>query len=409
MANTLITSSWVITEVGFEYVNQIQFVKQLTRKYDKSFMIDGARVGSTVQVKIPQRYQVTSGQALQVQNLLDQTVPVTLTDQLNVGFGWSSAQATTDLNDVRENYIMPAAKNLANTVDANAFATIYPTVSQSVGTPGTALSNISTMLAGGVKLTDSSAALSGRKVVLDPLQMANMAATASTLFNPSGAISANYKKGQFAGNQLGFDEWYQDPNRPTHTTGSFSASTPIVSSADQTGSSIATSGWASLALKRGDVLTFAGVYSVNPLSYVSTGRLRQFVVTADTVDTAGSATIPISPSIIPTGQLKNVSASPALNAAVTVLGSTALPNTTLTATASPQGIALIKDAAAFVSADLAMPNGGAKATFVRSDEWGLSIRFVEQYQSTTDQNLNRLDVLVGAATINPDFMFRIWS
>lgn len=409
MANTILTSSWVITEVGFEYNNEIQLVKHLQKKYDKSFMIDGARVGSTVQVKVPQRYIPTSGQALQVQNLLDQTVPVTLTDQLNVGFGWSSAQATTDLNEVRENYIMPAAKTLANAVDANAFQTLYPTISQSIGTPGSAPSSISTYLAGGVKLTDSAAGLSGRKTVLDPLAMATIAAAASTIFNPSSAIGANYKKGQFAGQQLGFEEWYQDPNRPTHTTGSFSGSTPIVSSADQTGSSLATSGWSSLALKRGDVFTIAGVYSVNPISYVSNGRLRQFVVTADTVDGGGAATIPISPPIIPTGQLKNVSNSPALNSAITVLGASALPSTALTATVSPQGFLFVKDFAAFVSADLAMPNGGAKASFVRSDEWALSIRFVEQYQSTTDQNLNRLDVLVGTAPINPDFGVRVWG
>lgn len=409
MANTLITSSWVTKEVALEFTNEITFVKQLNRDYDDQFIVEGAHVGSTVQARLPQQFQVTSGQAFQQQNLSDQTTPVTLTDQLNVGMGWSSAQKTTDLDDIRERYINPAAAALANVVDANAFQAVYPNISQAIGTPGAGgPTATSTYLSGGVKLTDLAVPLNRRVAVLDQQQMATLANTQAALFNPSGYVSGVAEKGMFAGAQLGFSKWFQDANRPLHTTGTFTASTPVTTAGGQTGSSITTSGWASGAttLNRGDVLTFAGVYSVNPLSYVSTGRLRQFVVTATISDTTGAITLPIAPSIIPSGQRQNVSNSPGNGVAISVWGSAAVGGVLATAV-SPVGLLFHPDVATFVMADLAEPNGGAKATFVRSKAWALSIRMVEQYQSTTDQNLTRLDVLVGTAVLQERLGVRV--
>lgn len=240
--------------------------------------------------------------------------------------------------------------------------------------------------------------------------MATLANATATLFNPSAVISENYKKGQFGRMQLGIDEWYQDQNRPVHTTGTFTASTPLVNGANQTGSTLSTNGWASGAttLKKGDIFTIAGVNSVNPLSYRSTGRLQQFVVTADTADSGGAiAALPISPSIITSGALQTVDASPAASAVITVLGATSASAGTLATTTSPQGLVYHPDAFAFVMADLVQPGAGARSTTVRSKQWGIAIRMVEQYQIATDQNPSRLDILIGAATVQARLACRV--
>lgn len=399
MANTLATSSWVTKEVARYFLNDITFVANVNRTYDDQYVQAGARVGNTVNARLPQRFTATDGQALQLQNLYDQTVPITLTNQKNVAFGYSSAQATTELDNIRQRYVQPAAETLANAADVLAFNEVYTDVYNSVGIPGTTPSAILTYLQGGVKLTDSATPTAGRKAVLDPLAMATIASASSTLFNPGSVISENYKKGQFGKNQLGFEDWYQDPNRPAHTTGAFTAASPVVTSANQTGASIATDTWASGAsdLKKGDIITLAGVYSVNPLSYQSTGRLQQFTITADISDSTGDMTIPISPSIITSGALQTVSASPATGAAVTVWSTAA--GGALTATASPTGMLYHPDAFAFVMADLIQVGAGARSTTVRSKQWGIAIRMVEQYQISTDQNPCRLDILIGAATV----------
>jgi len=407
MANTIANSSWVTKETALQFLNEIKFVANVSRTYDDQYVQSGAKVGNTVNARLPQRFTVADGQAMQVQNLFDQTVPITLTNQKHVATSWSSAQATTELDMVRDRYVQPAAEALGNAADVLAYEAVYRDVSSAVGTPGTTPATKALYLTAGVKLTDLSVPLSGRVAVLDPLAMATIADATTALFNPSATISENYKTGMFGRNQLGIGEWYQDPNAPSYTTGSFTSASPTVNGAGQTGSTLVTQAWASGAttLNKGDVFTIAGVFGVNPLSYSSTGRLQQFVVTATTSDTAGAMTIPISPSIITSGALQTVTASPANAAAISVWGTAAAA--ALTATVSKQSLVYHPDAFAFVMADLANPNGGAKVSTARSKQFGVSIRMIEQYQIGTDQNPTRMDILIGAATVQARLACRV--
>ena len=412
MANTLATPSWTTKEVARGFINKLVFLANVNRTYDDQYEIAGAKVGNTVNARLPQRFTVTDGQALQLQNLYDQTVPISLTNQKNVAFGYSSQQATTELDNIRARYVNPGSEALANAAEVLAFNAVYRDIYSSVGTPGTTPTTTLTYLQAGVKLTDLSTPLRGRVAVLDPLAMSTLANTTSSLFNPTAVISENYEEGMFGRKQLGVDKWLHDPVRPTHTTGTFTASTPLVNGASQTGSTLNTNGWASGAatLNKGDIFTIAGVNSVNPLSYSSTGRLQQFVVTATTSDASGAmATLPISPSIITSGQLQTVDASPANDAVITVLGATAAASGTLATTSSPQSFVYHPDAFAFVMADLMKPGAGAESTTVRSKSLGFSIRMVEQYQIGTDQNPSRLDILIGAATIQARLASRVWG
>lgn len=412
MANTLATPSWVTKEVALYYVNNIKYVANLNKVYDDQFVVSGAKVGNTIQVRLPQRFQLTQGQALQLQNLYDQTVPVSLTTQLNVAFGYSSAEATTEINDVRERYVMPAAETLANGADVLAYTNTYKSVYSAVGTPGTTPNQNLTYLQAGVKMTDLAAPKGGRVAVLDPIAQITLVNANLTLFNPNRKISEEYETGEFAEDALGVAKWYEDQNRPLFTTGTWtSTATPIIAAANQTGSTLNTSGWASgsTALVAGDIFTIAGVNSVNPLSFQSTGRLQQFVVTANTADSAGAiAALPISPPIITSGQLQTVDSVPANNAIINMIGSTGATYA-YAATQSPQSLLFVKDFAAFVTADLVAPSAGARSTFVRAKEYGLSLRMVEQFQIQTDQNPSRLDIICGATTIQPRLAVRIFG
>jgi P22 coat protein - gene protein 5 len=289
-------------------------------------------------------------------------------------------------------------------------------VYSAVGSPTTTPSSNLTYLQAGVKLTDLAAPTSGRKAMLDPLAMVTLANANLALFNPAQKISQAWKEGQFGTDALAVGEWFQEPNRPLHTTGYFTSASPTVNGASQTGSSLVTQAWASGAtvLKKGDIFTVAGVYSVNPLSYRSTGRLQQFVITADATDSSGAITLSISPSIITSGALQTVNASPADSAAITVLGATSASSGTFGNSGtsgydSPQSLLYHPDAFAFVMADLVKPGAGATSTTVRSKQAGISIRMVEQYQIGTDQNPSRLDILIGAATLQARLACRIYG
>jgi hypothetical protein len=407
MANTLVTPTWVTNETALRFMNSVKGVANFNRTYDDSFRQSGAKVGATIQVRLPQRAQVRRGQAWAPAALLDQTVPVTLSYQSGWDFEWSSAQGTTDVDRVRERYVNPASDAIASDADAQGMQDVYTAVWNAVGTPGTTPSTTLLYLQGVTKILDG-ANSDPLCAVLDTLAMSTIANTSSTLFNPSATISENYRRGQFGRDQLGISEWYYDQNVPTHTTGTFTASTPLTNGAGQSGSTLITDGWAAGAssLKKGDTFTIANVFGVNGLSYVSTGRLQQFVVTADISDTAGAMTIAISPSIIATGPLQTVNALPADNAAITVWSANPAGGT-LATTASKQSLIFNENFAAFVMADLVDPVGGAKATFARSRDWGISIRFVQQYLIGSDQNGSRLDCLFGAAPLQPRLACRV--
>jgi hypothetical protein len=410
MANTLVTPTWYTKEVARILVNNLRFASNVNRTYDDAYVVSGAKVGYTVNARLPQRFTVTEGQALQTQALNDQFVPITLTHQKNVAYSWSTASMTQEIEAVRDRYVRPAATALANVIDFDGLNTLFKDVYQSVGTPGTTPSTNLTYLQAGAKLTDSAAPTEGRVAVLDPTSMVTLANANLALFNPTAQISEQYREGQFASRALGVGAWYEDANVAKYTTGTYTASTPLVDGAGQTGSTLATDGWASGAatLNKGDIFTLAGVYAVNPVSYSSTGQLQQFVVTATTSDVSGDmATLPISPSIITSGELMTVTASPANNAVITVLGTTSPSGGTLAATVTSQSLVFQRDAFALVMSDLHRPTSGAEATVVRSKELGVSIRMVQQYQIGTDSEPTRLDILYGWATLRPTLACRV--
>lgn len=409
MPNSIATATWVVNESGERFMNSVKGIPNFNRSLDEQFRThDGAKVGYTVQYRLPNRGPARRGQAWQPQALLDQTVPVTLSYQSGYDFAWSSAQATQELDRIRERYVNPAADVLASDADSQSMIDVYSSIYNAVGTLGTTPSAKLTLLQAVVKILDGAGNDSNLKGVLDTLAAATVGEGTMGLFNPTSDISKNYKSGRLGAGQLGVSEWFQDQNVPKHTSGTFTACTPTVNGANQTGSSLITQSWASSAttLKKGDIFTVANVFSVNPLSYQSTGRLQQFVVTADISDTTGAITIPISPSIITSGALQTVNTSPASGAAITVWSANPSGGT-LATTVSPQSLIFHPDFAAFVMADLEDPVAGAKATFARSKDFGISIRFIQQYMIGGDQNGSRLDCLFGAAPLQPRLACRV--
>jgi hypothetical protein len=157
----------------------------------------------------------------------------------------------------------------------------------------------------------------------------------------------------------------------------------------------------SATLKAGDVFTIAGVYAVNPQTRQSTGSLQQFVVTADATASSGAwSSVSISPAIYTASHaLATVDAFPADNAVVTVLGSAS--------TNYAQNLVYHKDAIAFATADLLMPQGVDMAS--RQVHNGISMRIVRQYDINNDRMPCRVDVLYGYSVIRPQMGVRLWG
>lgn len=395
MANLLITPLWTLKRVGRLAINNLKFANNVDRQYDDEFVQAGAKVGSTINLRLPQRFQTTKGQAFQQQAITDQIVPVTLTDQANVGISFSSFQMTVDVDDYTNRYVEPAAVQLANTIDFDGLSRIMLEVYNSVGVPGTNPTDNGTYLAANTLLSNF-AAPPRRMVITNPDMQAAITNANFALFNPTTTIGKSFEDGVYASNVLGFQSWWWDQNVARFTNATY-AGTPLVNGANQTGTSLITDGWtsSSTTLNVGTIFTLgpsavagtSGVYAVNPQNYQSTGALQQFRVVAQVSDTTGNLTAVIDPPIITSGQLQTVTQSPVDNAAITIVGTSA--------GVAARGLAWVKEAVVMVMADLIMPEGGAIAERIQSKPLGFSLRMAKQWNALSDQNLCRIDCIYG--------------
>ncbi len=407
MANdTFITPNWVSTSVAVFWDNNNKALKLASMTYGNEWknLPDGAQIGYTVQQRIPQRFRVKRGQALQQQPILNQTVPISLTDQLQVAMGWSSADDAVSVEEVQERYTEPAGKALSAECDRFFVDSVFRAVYFNIGTPGLKITSNETWTDGVGKLHEFGVPDDLLSVVTS-MQQSKLQAGNLTQFNPQATISRIFTKGFFGFGAFGVDEWAWDSNLPSFTTGTFTASTPLVVGAGQTGSSLSIDGLGTYSFVEGDRFTIANVFGVNPISYVNTGVLQEFVVTAD-VAGSSTATLTISPAIIAdtTSQLQTVNALPANDAAITFVGATGAVGATMTATTCRIGLIANTSAFAFVSADLPVKLAGAVAgrtPGAKTDK--VSIRYVDQYSIQTDQLPRRMDALVGAAPVMPNY------
>lgn len=407
--NTFLTPTWYTKDVAVGWKNSVKLVGNFDRTWNDEWANKphGAQIGYTVFVRLPNRPIVNEGQALQVQARLNQAVPVSLTHQLQIASEWSSADDALVVEEVRERYTIPDGQALGNRCDVLAGQEVYRAMWQAIGTPGTPITSYKTWTTGIARLRNMG--VPGDLVaVIDPLTQSELMASSYTQFSAPSQTTEIFREGQFSGPALGINKWFYDPNMPIHTTGTFTASTPLVDGSLQTGSTLLIKGMGTYAFKAGDTFTLAGVNATNPVSFANTGQLNQFSIQAD-VSGSGTATLSISPPIITSGGLQTVTASPANNAAITFNGASGTIAATMAATDSRQSFVFSPKGFAWVTADLPGRLAGADAKRINDKEAQVSMRRVEQYNISTDQLPIRIDCIVGTAAIQPTFGFRAWS
>lgn len=410
VSSSFVTPSWVIKKVTQRLTNALRFTANVTRGYDSQYTISGAKVGYTVNARLPQRYMVNKGQALNPVGANEEIVPITLTDQANVGIEFSSASLRMEVDNYSERYIDPAVEAIGNQMDLDGLQRMYKKVARTVGTPAVVPATNSIYLDATVKLAEGSVPTNRLTSMLTSQMHATIANANLALFNPSAVIGKQYRTGKIAGEVLGIKEWYIDENIATHTVGALGG-TPLVNTPlpASGATSVVTDGWTAavaVRLKEGDVVQFDGVFDINPMSYQSTGRLKDFVVTADTSsDGAGNLTIPISPAMIFDDAYATCSNAPANNAVVTIFGSASAHANKVTR----QGLVYDPNAFTCVLADLPLPQGVWVSKRISNAAIAMSVRFIKAYDVMTDQSPARLDVLYGWAAVRQELACRACS
>ena len=400
MSNSILTID-MITRKALEILeNNLVITRNVNRQYDDSFAVEGAKIGSTLRIRLPDRALVTDGAALQVQDDNEQFTTLTVASQKHIGVNFTSAELTMQLDDFAERVLKPRISQLASSIDADV-ANAYKSIGNTVGTPGTTPSTSLVLLQAQQKLNENAAVMNPRYATVNPAANAGLVEGMKGLFNPTDTISKQFRNGMMGTGVLGYDEINMSQSIKQHTTGSRVATgnsvTTTVSS--EGAASIALTIGNGLTVKQGDVFTVAGVNAVNPQTRESTGSLFQFVALADATASGTAIVVTVAPIYTAANALATVDSFPASGAAVIFVGAAS--------SQYAQNLVYHKDAITFATADLLLPQGVDMAA--RAVHNGISLRVVRQYDINNDRMPCRIDVLYGFSTIRPQMGCRIWG
>jgi hypothetical protein len=402
MSNSILTID-MITRKALEILeNNLVITRNVNRQYDDSFAVEGAKIGSTLRIRLPDRALVTDGAALQVQDDNEQFTTLTVASQKHIGVNFTSAELTMQLDDFAERVLKPRISQLASSIDADV-ANAYLNIGNTVGTPGTTPATSLVLLQAQQKLNENAAVMSPRYATVNPAANAGLVEGMKGLFNPTDTVSKQFKNGMMGTGVLGFDEINMSQSIKQFTTGTRGATGATLSASvtTQGATTIAITGGGNAGtVKIGDVFTVASCYSVNPQTRESTGSLFQFVATANvTLGSSGEGNITVAPIYTSTNALATVDSFPASGAAVVFVGAAN--------TQYAQNLVYHKDAITFATADLLLPQGVDMAA--RAVHNGISLRVVRQYDINNDRMPCRIDVLYGFSTIRPQMACRLWG
>lgn len=407
--NAILTDDIITKECLRELKNQLVFSKSVNRGYDDQFGNGVTRkVGDTINIRKPSRYTTTTGAVLEIQDSVDKSIALQLDQHEHVGLAFSQKDLTLSVANFKERYIKPAVTALANKIDYSGYQAMYKAVSNSVGVPS-ASALPSTLKGFGqayAKIAARGGSVERLTAVIDPFVQSSMVEGLKGLMQSSEQIAQQYEKGVM-GVAAGM-KFKMSQNVAKHTAGAPAGTPAIKTTITAQGASTidadGITGSITGCYKAGDVIEIAGVYSVNPQTRQSTGKLMQFVVTATTNSASNEiASLPISPAIYSSGQYQNVDALPVDGAAITLFGAA----TTYASVVAPQNLVFAPEAFVLAMAEIELPEGMAIGSRATDPESGLSVALVRAFDPVNYRTITRLDAIWGWKCVYEEMACRV--
>ncbi|GAJ29729.1 P22 phage major capsid protein family protein [Acidomonas methanolica] len=416
MSNNLINNSMITREALMLRRNTNDFIQNVSREYQDQFARAGAKIGATINVRLPNDYVVQDGPTVNPEATAERSIPLVINYRKNVPMSFSTQERTLNMDDFSARYIAPAVNALVGQVASDAMTLALQASNMVLNTDesGNLIAPSSqTWLQAKAVLTACNAPLGDRYAVLDPMTDANTVAGMMGMFNPTDRVSRQTIDGQMGSKILGVQGWMQDQTVAISQTGSYDSTatatgaygnyTPngapvsTISSSASPHSSVLTVSAINGTLNAGDVITIAGVNRVNRINKNSLHILQQFVVLADCA--SGATSIPISPAIIPPANgsavpYQTVDSAPAAGAVVKLVAPAG--------SVIRRNMLYSKRAMTLATVDLEMVDRGV-VDCGRASLDGVSLRTLTYYNGSDDTRATRLDVLYGLGMLRPDW------
>jgi hypothetical protein len=390
MASNLPITAKVAKEFMAIIKNNPGMIPTVNRNYEDEFGTQGGYdSGQTINIKLPPRYSVRAGRSAVPQDTVISTIPLTV-NQWGVDLWNTRLEATLNMNALNDR-LEAAAAALTTEIDRQglemARLSTFNVINPTGVAPNTQALAVSAATDTGARLSEMGAPVSNRYFVANPRTNGYLIAGMSGMFNSVPTISGQFNSGQMK-NALGFD-FVMSQNVGVQTNGAATATN--VNGAGQVGSAITVVAIAGGTLARGTTITWPNVFAVNPQTRMTTGQLAMFTVTADAL--IGATTINVSPPLVTSGNLQNVTASPTTGAPYVIQGAAS--------TSYGANIAYHKDAFTLAMVNMKEPPPGSGATSSQTSEDGVTIKVTQYWDGGNDVGNLRLDALFGWAATYP--------
>lgn len=421
MANTLLTIDMITKEALRLAHEKATFIGTINRQFDDSFGASSGKIGDTLRIRYPSQYTRRSGsRVMDVQDSVQQSTALVVATQDGVDMRFNSREMALDLDSFSQLHLEPAMAVLMSNIDADVLqgctkstfnwaTNAFPlkninTVGQSV----TTMSAVSSLTAAGnarTRLNQNLAPKGDRRIQVDSATMASLVQGTAAYFNPSNAISEQYREGLIA--RTAMADYYENERVFNMTT----VSSVLVTSWTCSTLNISTNGATSFGASTtqltpvGQVFTIGNstntIQDVHPETKAVFPGSKQFTVVSSVF--GATTTISFSPPIYWTGPRQNVGG--VFTQSTLELSSMFLSFAGTTTASFTNGLMYHKDAYTFATAELPLMKNAESCSRRTYD--GISLRVWQDSDIRNDELLTRIDILYGYAAIRPEWGCRI--
>lgn len=386
-----------------QFENNTPFAMTGSRRYENEFLSGGYKYGDSVRLRKVNNFIAGDGQSITPTGVDQAVETLTINHQYNNGgVSITSKDLTLKLEDFTQEILRPSIMSIITKMETDIGTSAEQNLNFFAGSPSSYINSFSTVDTVGAQMMELGIPMYDSYFALSPRDGSALKSASLSQFVPSTNedIAKESSLGRYS-----YWDFYQSQNIKTHTAGvgpvTYPSDTLTVNGAVSSGNTIVLAGaTASITnyFRAGDVISIAGVYSVNPISLQSTGQNMQFVITAAANSSAGGAvTITVAPEII----------SDSTNVRMNV--SNAVPNgAAVTAYASHKvNVAYTKRSLDIICPP--MDKGAYPFSSVATDpKTGISLRVAMQSDILTDANIMRIDMLAGFLW-HPQYAIRVMS
>lgn len=303
MPNQLITTQLVSNTALAMFANNSPFIMTGSRIYQDDFTSSGYKIGDTLQVRRQNNFLVGDGSTATPQAIVETTENIVVAHQYHALIAYTIQDLSLRIDDFSRVFIQPAIQDIVSRMERDICSAAEQDLYFFTGTAGTPINSYTTVDLAGAKLLEQGVNISADAYTA--MTVRDASSLKGSLLNQFTPVFNEEIVRQSAIGHLSYFDMFQSQNIVRHQAGAgptlHSGDTLTVNGAVVSGNTIVLAGATASVTNYflpGDLISIAGVHSVNPLSLASTGQDMQFVITAAaSSDGGGAITIQVNPAI----------------------------------------------------------------------------------------------------------------